>query len=77
MSGAQKRNSVDVMSRAFDIIMRLQAGERLTARKISELYSCSYRNGYRILKIAIVALPVSVVGGSGMGGEIIRWQRRN
>lgn len=57
--------------RALDIISRLQARQRLTPRRIAELYSISMRQAYRILNEAMVCLPLSK--DTVNGESVYRW----
>ena len=60
MSGKQKLNEVSTIERAFDLIQRLQAGQRLTPEIVADIYHVTRRTGERLVTAAGMVLPVRV-----------------
>ena len=69
MSG--KISQISLLERAFDIITRLQSGERLTARKIADDYDLSLRAAYRIMLDIEIALPVRRIGQINDSSQLV------
>jgi predicted DNA-binding transcriptional regulator YafY len=67
VSGANKLTAVEHYARAFDLVQRLQAGQRLSADRIAEICDCHKRTGYRIMQAMERSLPVRRIGGGYMG----------
>ena len=61
--------------RALDVVQRLHAGQRLTARRLSGDYDVSLRTAQRIMSASLNALPVRRVGTSNTESYLV-WVRR-
>lgn len=70
-SGQSNSPTYNNFGRALDIISRLQARQRLTPRRVSELYSVSMRQAYRIMNEAMVCLPLTK--DTVNGEAVYRW----
>ncbi|MBT0666373.1 hypothetical protein KI809_18855 [Geobacter pelophilus] len=57
--------------RALDLIIRLQAGQRLSLNKLCEIYSISYRQTLRLVNSAVSVLPV--IREKRNGEIFLRW----
>jgi predicted DNA-binding transcriptional regulator YafY len=66
-----KTSDYSQLERALDLVVRLQAGQRLTVRKIADIYDVSYRHSLRITRAVERTLPVS---SERVNGELrFRW----
>jgi len=70
-AGRREKPAHNGFGRALDIISRLQARQRLTPRRVSELYSVSMRQAYRIMNEAMVCLPLTK--DTVNGEAVYRW----
>jgi predicted DNA-binding transcriptional regulator YafY len=72
MSGTQKLKDTQVLERALDIIQRLQAGQRLSAQRIADLYGINVRSAYRLIVSVELALPVTKISRRGQQ-SYLKW----
>jgi len=75
MSGEHKAFDTKYYERAFDLIQRLQAGQRLNAHIIARICDVHVRTAYRILNAMEISLPVRRIGGNAMGAAFLVWNR--
>jgi len=74
MSGEAKAGDLATFARALDIVQRLQAGQRLSASRLSAEYNVSLRQAQRLMAASGQTLPVRRIG-SGNTEPYLVWCR--